>query len=176
MPPDIERAKAVIVEIVAESPLGIGKTKLFKTFWLAHLYYAQENPGFLSDWPVIRMPRGPAIDRAEELLGQLAAEGKLVRANQAVGPFIELRCSPVTGVESGLPTRMREAIRKAVQFAAGKTATELSEYSHEFSRSWRETPDGAELSIYTDYIPDEEFEPTRKALADARQTIADIFR
>jgi hypothetical protein len=36
---DKERAKRVIVEILRQAGGELGKTKLFKAFWLAHLYY-----------------------------------------------------------------------------------------------------------------------------------------
>ena len=37
-------------------------------------------------------------------------------------------------------------------------ATELSDLTHEFSRSWIEARDGQPLDIYIDMIPDDEFE------------------
>ncbi len=38
-----------------------------------------------------------------------------------------------------------------------KTATELSEITHEYSRSWNAARDGQTLNIYIDQIDDEEF-------------------
>jgi hypothetical protein len=36
-----------------------GKARLFKAFYFAHLYYARSEPGILTDWPIVRTPRGP---------------------------------------------------------------------------------------------------------------------
>ena len=38
-----------------------------------------------------------------------------------------------------------------------KGAAELSDLTHEFSRSWNSASEGQELNIYVDLIPDDEF-------------------
>ena len=39
-----------------------GKTRLFKAFYFAHLFYARSAVDYLTDWPIVRMPQGPGID------------------------------------------------------------------------------------------------------------------
>src|SRR5437016_2910483 len=92
MPPNKELAKKLIVEIIRQSGGSIGKTKLFKTFWLAHLYYARVARGYLSDWSIVRMPKGPGIDRADQLIDELVEEKKIIRSKEQKGPFTEINC------------------------------------------------------------------------------------
>lgn len=68
--------------------------------------------------------------------------------------------------EEKLPAGAKRAIKEAVEFVCSKTATELSELTHEFSRSWMEARDGQPLNIYIDIIPDDEYE-TREREIDA---------
>src|SRR5829696_1839003 len=85
---DKQRAKQIIVEIIRASGGSLtNKTNLFKAFYHAHLKYAEKRPDILSDWPIIRMPRGPAIDRFNVLLGELISEGILDLGCVEKGPF-----------------------------------------------------------------------------------------
>ena len=51
-----------------------------------------------------------------------------------------------------------EAIKSAVQETANKSASAVSAESHEDSRTWRDSRDGAEWNIYLDLLSDEEYE------------------
>ncbi|MBP87557.1 MAG: hypothetical protein CMJ64_12665 [Planctomycetaceae bacterium] len=58
-----DRAKRIIIEIIRQADGSFErKTNLYKAFYHAHLKYAADNPGYLSKWPIVRMPRGPGID------------------------------------------------------------------------------------------------------------------
>ncbi len=48
----MRRAQQVLLEIARQSTGDaiVGKTKLFKTFYLAHLFYAAKSPGYLTEW------------------------------------------------------------------------------------------------------------------------------
>src|SRR5262249_11867399 len=73
------RAQDVILEILRSADgEWTGKARLFKAFYFAHLYYASERPGRLTDWPIVRMPQGPGIDRSEELFEELKEQGQLI--------------------------------------------------------------------------------------------------
>src|SRR5262249_27714512 len=151
----------------------IGKTKLFKAFWLAHLFYAKTAPGYLTDWPIVRMPKGPGIHRADRLIDDLIDEKKVTREYEARGPFTEIVCR-LTGDHTGsqlsqLSDPAVAAIRSAVGYVQGHTAESISNLSHEFSRSWNNTPDGGELQIYTDLIPDDVYDERCKDLADMKK-------
>jgi hypothetical protein len=168
-----ERAKDIILEIIRQTgPLS--KTKLFKTFWLAHLYYYRMAPCFLSDWPVVRLPRGPGIDQGHALLRELESEGRVSLVEEQRGPFTEVCCRPAA---IGLPTlaeTARQAIKEAVDFVRPLSAQHLGEISQEHSRSCRTTPDGQELDIYTDLLSDEEYERRSQELAELDKAMVGI--
>ena len=50
-------AQQVLLELIQDAG-GVweGKKRLYKAFYFAHLYYAEERPGLLTDWPIVRMP------------------------------------------------------------------------------------------------------------------------
>jgi hypothetical protein len=54
-----------------------GKRRLYKGFYFAHLYFAEQNPGLLTDCPIARMPQGPGIHKVSELLSGLTGAGLL---------------------------------------------------------------------------------------------------
>ena len=81
--------KQVLVEILRNAPDGINKTKLYKSFYLAHLVYADKSPGFLTNWPITHMPQGPGISDSYELLDALEAEGYLEREFTTNGLYKE---------------------------------------------------------------------------------------
>jgi hypothetical protein len=176
MGPNKELAKRVILEIIRQSGGDIGKTKLFKAFWLAHLFYARMARGYLSDWPIVRMPNGPGIDRADKLIDELIAEGKVVRTHEPKGPFTEINCR-LTGEagENPLSETAVAAIREAVNFLKGHTADSASDLSHDFSRSWNNLPNGAELDIYSDLIPDDEYEARKEELTEMKKAYEKLF-
>ncbi|HQU43004.1 MAG TPA: hypothetical protein PK867_09335 [Pirellulales bacterium] len=68
-----------------------------------------------------------------------------------------------------------EAIKRAVDFVKGKTASELSNITHEFSRSWRMAADGDELNIYIDLEPEEQYLRRMKGLAKFDRAIAAVW-
>jgi hypothetical protein len=170
------RAKRVIWEILHQAGGELGKTKLFKAFWLAHLYYCKMARGYLTNWRIVRMPNGPGIDRADRLLHELAQSGYLVQSHQPRGPFIEINCQ--TGVKAmadELPTAAVEAIKAAVADVKQYSAGEISEWSHEFSRSWKNTPNGSELDIYSDLIPDDIYEERKLELVEMKKAYEALF-
>ena len=174
MNPNATKAKRIITEILKQSPEGIGKTKLYKTFWVAHLFYAERQVGFLSDWPIVRMPMGPGIDRGESLVAELIDEGRVSVTNERVGPFVETRHHLGKSDEHPLPTEAVEAIKEAVAYIKPMSAEECSDLSHRFSRSWNQTSNGEEMDIYSDLIPDVEYGQRReemKKLAAAMRAV-----
>src|SRR5712691_6586508 len=86
------QAKDVILEILRNADgEWTGKTKLFKTFYFAHLYYANERPGFLTDWPIARLPQGPGIDKSYLLFESLVKDEYLIVETVHDGPYPEYR-------------------------------------------------------------------------------------
>jgi hypothetical protein len=147
-----ERAKAkrVIAEIVKEAGGElVGKTRLFKAFYVAHLLYAEREPGYLTTWPIVRMPHGPGIDGGDELLRELELTGVLHCDQVPEGPWLTNRYVLQKKAPAGdrLSAGEIRAIREAVRFVQSKSAAELSELTHEHSRSWIAARDGQPLNI-----------------------------
>jgi len=155
---ETKRAKKIIVELVRQAGGQLqNKTNLFKAFWKAHLAYAANNPGYLSTWPIVRMPNGPGIEDFDYLVSEMLADGWLTIDESQVGPYRAMvfslgpACPPPS-----LPEAAIEAIREGVRAVDSKSATAVSDESHRQSRVWREAKDGEELDIYLDLIDDAE--------------------
>jgi Protein of unknown function (DUF4065) len=174
--PDREKAKRLILEIIRQSGGGLGKTQLFKAFWLSHLYYAKTARGFLTDWRIVRMPHGPGIDEADDLLQELVQSGFITQTHEAKGPYTQIHCS-ITGkeIDEKFSTEAIQAIQAAVGDVKGQSAGSISQWSHEFSRSWNNTPNGTELDIYADLIPDDVYNERRKKLTKMKKVYEDLF-
>ncbi len=158
-------AKRVILELIRKADGQVtGKTRLFKAFYFAHLIYFEKNPGLLTNWPIARMPQGPGIHKSEELFDQLVKEGRLVieQVHENVYPEYRYRLTEKPNDLAPLPADADLAIQRAVDFVKDKTAVQLSQLTHEYSRSWIEGKSGDLLDIYIDVIPDDEYE-RRKA-------------
>jgi hypothetical protein len=157
---DKERAKRIIAEIIKQNGgVFVNKTNLFKAFYRAHLYYADREVGYLSDWPIVKMPRGPGIDNFDLLLGELLTDGVLHVDEIDVGNKTAIRFE-WTGQElhgERLSDDAIQAIRKGVEMVQGKTADSVSHESHRDSRSWQEAKNGERLNIYLDSLSDDEY-------------------
>lgn len=176
--PDRERAKQVLREIIRLSGGTVaGKTRLFKVFYLAHLYYAREEPDYLSDWPVVRMPNGPGIHDAESLVEELVREGSIQVCQVQVGPYVQVEYRSLREEPpSCLPRGAEAAIQEAVEFVRGRSAAELSELTHEFSRSWQDAQDGDELNIYLDLLTDDEYARARRRLDELASDLQEAWK
>jgi hypothetical protein len=157
---DKQLAKQIILEIIRQAGGILNfKTSLFKAFYHAHLRFANTYPGYLSAWPIVRMPRGPGIDKFDALLGELMAEEKVTAKEIEVGEHTGFQfaiCSEE--IQSNLlPSGALEAIAYGVQQIKGKSATQVSEESHQMSRAWRECENGDELNIYLDSLSPEKY-------------------
>jgi len=165
--PDKDRAIRIIAEIIRQAGGELtGTARLYKAFYFAHLYYAESAPGYLSDWPIVKMPNGPGIESGSQLIAQMKDAGILSTDHVQVGPFQAMRFR-LTGKEpigDPLPGDAVQAIQQAVQLVQDKAAAELSEVIREFSRSWHLAKDGEELDIYIDLIPDDEYASRDRSL------------
>jgi hypothetical protein len=174
MTPDKNRAIRIIAEIIRRAGGELtGTTRLNKAFYFAHLYYAESAPGYLSDWPIVKMPNGPGIDSGNQLLAEMKDAGLLSTDHVQVGPFQAVRFR-LTGKEvpgDALPPDAIRPIEQAVELVQVKAASELSELTHDFSRSWNLAKDGEELNIYIDLIPDDEYASDQVRLREIRQEI-----
>ena len=164
-----ELAELTILEIAKQSDNAniVGKVRLFKAFYLAHLYYASKFPGLLSEWPIAGMPKGPGIEFFDQLIQKLIRNGALKTEPVMVGPYpsTKYQATDTQPPYAPLSEDAISAIRDTVAFVADKTGAQLSDIAHEFSRSWNEAENGEELSIYKDLLSDEEHENLKGSLA-----------
>ncbi len=171
-------AHQVILELLRNAQgEWVGKKKLFKAFYFAHLYYAEEQPGILTDWPIARMPEGPGIDQSGKLFRELISQGLLTVDIVHEGPFPEYRYRLTEKGTTFPPVAedARKAITEAAEFSLPKRGDELTQITHERSRAWREGKDGEILDIYIDIIPEEEYEEERKKLPLLEQTMKEAL-
>ena len=170
-----ERAKLVIAETIRQAG-GVlqNKTNLFKAFYHAHLIYSQKHAGYLSTWPIVKMPNGPGIHHSDELLGELMAQGVLQIGEVRAGNYTAFKFELCDDrfLEGQLEPEAVEAIAEAVKIVEGKSAYRVSSESHAHSRTWRNAADGEELAIYCDLIPDAEYRERR----DRMEATAEILR
>lgn len=170
--PNKERAKRIIVEIIRQAGGQITrKTALFKAFYFAHLFYAESEPGYLSDWPIVRMPHGPGIESANELIKELTDNGFIRTDHTPIGPYkaITFRTTQKELSEPELHSAEVAAIRRAVNLVKNMSAAELTDLTHEFSRSWNEAKHGERMDIYVDSIPEDEFDNREQELAELEE-------
>jgi hypothetical protein len=171
---ETDRAKHVLVELIrAAGGQWTGKTRLYKAYYLAHLYYAEAEPGYLTNWPVVKMPYGPGIECGDELLNELVLSGVLAREHTLIGPYTgtAYRLTGKLLPGAGLSQPAVRAIELAVDFVRAKGAAELSDLTHEFSRSWNSAQEGQELNIYVDPIPDDEFAAREQRLSTLKSEL-----
>jgi hypothetical protein len=173
-----DRAKQIILQILKQSDDGsLGKTKLFKAFWLAHVLYPKKNPGYLSAWPIVRLPHGPGIDHGDILIRELKESEDVRLSHKASGVHTEIVCMLVKDPATNLlPKGAVDAIASAYRIVESQTVDQLSEWSHAYSRSWNETPNGEELDIYTDHIPDDVYQERKQTLEEINEALDDLFR
>ncbi len=172
-----EQAKQVICEIVAAAGGKlVGKVRLHKAFYYAHLYYWQRGVGVLTSYPVVRLPFGPAIDNGPGLVSQLVREGKLRLSQQPNGPYKEtvFELAQPFQIDPNSP-RYQAIEEEAAELVRSKTAVELSEETHLYSRSWRESENGEELDIYLDLLDDFEYQRIQEGSQQSRELVDAVF-
>jgi hypothetical protein len=181
LPIGIEKrlVQQVILEILTQAGTkqvpGLGREFLALTFWLAHLYYAKSHPGYLTTWPLVRTSWGVEIRGASALLRELVEE-EFVRVEQReCGPFpVTVYLSTGKKQESELPPAAVEAIRRAAS-ENHVCPTFFPAWPVPLSRAWRATPDGEEMDIYLDLIPEDEYEERRRQLESLKDDLGDLF-
>jgi hypothetical protein len=183
-PEDKSRVHQVLGEIFRQAanlphPCFTAQT-ITGVFWVAHLWYARENPDYLTLWPLIRRPWGAELTGAEHFLAALVEDGVALVEARDRGPFQQLTYRG-TGkpVAPEAPARVKEAVAKALRFvmefplvmpmpwAAGWPAV--------LSRVWRETPDGEEMNVHLDLIPENVYREQQQTLEAALKGCEDLF-
>ena len=88
-----EKAKLLLCAIIqAAGGYFNGKTRLYKAFYFAHLFYFRDFKGVLSDHPVVRMPKGPAVDDGTSILAELQSGGNFEHYKPSGWPVLWRMC------------------------------------------------------------------------------------
>ncbi len=170
---DIARASEVVRFLLASSRDGLGRTKVYKAFYFAHLFYAEDQPDVLTAWPIVRMPNGPGIGDFDLLIGRLGDE--VERSSRRIGPYIEQVFRLKEASDTTLSESAQIAIQRAVEWVQKHSAAELSELTHEQSRSWQTGHDGDTLDIYIDIESDDEYKQREERLRNLKNETESIF-
>ena len=177
-----ERAKAVIVaSIRAAGGKFKNRTNLFKVFYLSHLIHMARHGRSLTSWKIQKLQRGPVPRKGDSLLDALEQDGVIVQPTVPRGPYFARDANIVDDskalqVEQELTPIEVESVVDAVDYLQRKNATEVSEWSHDFSRAWRKAEIGEALDIYVDLIMDEaEYDGIRERLGKASSTVESVF-
>lgn len=169
------KAKSILVAIVQAAGGSFnGKTRLYKAFYVAHLMHFRDHQGVLSDYPIVRMPKGPAVDKGDALLSELRSEGILQVGTRPVGPYLEEVFTLARPVEK-LGKAEADSIQRAVEWIGDKPASELSDWTHEFSNTWEETPNGSQMNIYADLLSESEYAEMKQRHQEARGLVDAVF-
>ncbi len=169
---DKERAKDVIVAIIEEAG-GVfdNKTNLFKAFFHAHVEFARSERGFLTTWPIVKMPNGPGIHDFNTLIGELIV-GKALQmesVNKGQHSAFRFRLNQPNTRPADLPDGARRAIQIGVKAVKGKCTGIVSDESH--NRAWQAAQNGKEINLCLDLIGDDE----SAALTTESEKIAAAF-
>lgn len=173
---DRTRAKAILAALIDLTPDGEElptRTAVYKVFYFAHLIHMHEHGRILSDWPIVKMPNGPGLDRGADLLQELEVEGGVKQESESRWIHTAIVCKPtdrrvLRRYAALLNENEIKSLRDANKAVHGKTASELSDLTHKYSASWKSAAMGRELAIYIDLIVDDD-EATRR-----KENLADV--
>jgi hypothetical protein len=168
-----ERAKRTILGLVsASNGRLVGKLRLYKAFYRAHLLYFEKTGLELTGYSIVHMDNGPGIDNAGDLIDELMDEGTLQeiigngdRKKEHV--YVTIGCIRVEDDED-----KAEAMLKAVQWANSLDEEELKVASH--NRSWHESVSGKEQNIFVDVLTDDRVNQIRTEADDRLARIKNL--
>lgn len=173
MESEAEITKRLILKIIQAYGRRLeGKTRLFKTYYYAHLEYFKATGRTLTDGTIVHMPHGPGIDDHDPILRALEKEQRIKETRSAV-PYIDFVYDLLVEIPFEASAE-DEAIRKAVKITTGLSAKQLSDMTHVSSHSWKRTTDGRLMDICIDVVSEGELEQIKKRLEAARK-IAKAF-
>lgn len=172
----VDDARDVICKIVAAAGGRLeGRLRLYKAFYYAHLFYWQRGHGVLTQHPIVRMPLGPGIDQGAAIIQALQESGVLKVTTRPLGPYREHVYELDKPFEINPADLRYQAIEEAVEWVRNKSAVELSEETHVYSRSWRQAKDGDVLDIYADLLEDDEWIQVHQNVAQAEALVNAAF-
>ncbi len=126
------------------------RMKLWKTMLMKLLFYSDFNHFdryalSISGGIYARLPRGPALDKYQYILGLMEDEGYIEIREEPIGRFEGEVIYPLTGFNESLFSQDELQTLEAVkEKLADKTSQELSHMSHQ-EPAWNELPDGQRI-------------------------------
>lgn len=166
-----DKAKRVFLKLIAASGNRLeGTVRLVKAFYYAHLFHWDATGETLTDYPIIRLPNGPAVDDYDKLLLELARDGFLKIEQINIG-FPNPQDVYITTAPVEVDDEADAAIKKAADFIRGKTGAQLIKLTHDNSHSWKEAKNREELDIYRDSMSKEDYEAMKARIAAARDDL-----
>jgi hypothetical protein len=170
-----EKAKAILAAIIEVAGGSFnGKTRLYKAFYFAHLMHFKVHDGVLSDYPIVRLPRGPAVDAGDLLLRELRDQGVLQLGQRPVGPYVE-EVFTLRQKIGGLTIEELDSIRQAVAHIGDRAAVAVSDETHEFSNTWDDTDNGRQMNIYADLLTESEYDEMKQRHREIGEAVDAIF-
>ena len=178
-----ERAQAILLAaVLAAGGRWKRKTTLWKAFWWAHLECMKELGAELSDYPVVRLPQGPAPDDGDLLIDSLASSGYIVKGDDgdprhpAETFSVPDNAKAKAWIEGRLSAQESVVVDRAALKFKDMTAREASDFSHAFSLEWNEQRNGVTMNIYRDLLPKERLTRAVEETRDAEAVLAAAFK
>jgi hypothetical protein len=147
----------------------VGKLRLYKAFYRAHLLYFEDTGLDLTGHSMVHMPNGSGIGQAQDLIQELMESGALV---ETIGNGTRTKEHVYTtpeGLHLEEDEERLDAMRRAVAWANALTEEELKDGSH--NRSWRESVNGEEQNIFVDVLSDARVAQIRN---EARERLSQV--
>jgi hypothetical protein len=157
-------AKEIVAEIVRQFGGVISERgPVDKAFYHAHLIYAEAEPGYLSNWPVVKLQHGAGIADLEALLAEMVRDGVLEPIAGGHRAFAS-SAAETDSQQAPLEPPAIKAISDAVRLVAAENTASFRTVPCVYSRSWREAEDGDELNFYCDDVPEQEYQERSAAM------------
>jgi hypothetical protein len=179
--PDAEAARGVIVEILRQQldqkESRLSRDDINHVFWLAHLHFARENRGFLTTWPILRIADGVEVFKVDAILTELVDDGLVEVEVIDAGPIPLSRYTcTAAGAARRLPDPASAAVSQALASMKDLCCRGYFRRHGSVSRAWRTTPEGEEMNIYIDLIPDDVYQARQRTLEEMTASSKDLFQ
>jgi uncharacterized phage-associated protein len=173
---DREKFKEAILLIASHCPpQELGNVKLHKALYFADMLFYNDEGRPLTGVEYIKQKFGPVARHLTAVVNDLIADGRL-RVDET--DYYGLKKKTYVVLEKFSPTRLSEQeqnlLRDAADFVRGKSAKEISEFSH--NAAWEAAELGEIIPYFTALrlIPVEVYDSDRQwALETAREIAAE---
>ena len=171
-----EAAKRVLCAIIQRSGGTFrGQTRLYKAFYWAHLHFWKNYSGMLTTYPIARLPQGPGVDQGEDLLFEMQCQDLIRVAVENSGQYSERVFTLIKQFMVNLTEEELAAVEHGLRMVENKTAKQVSDETHESSRSWKRLSNGKLMDIYEDLLTEDEIAAIEAANKRAKELASAVF-